>query len=147
MWKGKYEIKIVAIDGTPEKSHSKWCNTQKLKFLFVMLAESVHLLQAQGPCGSMSCVTRAIWSSKHGLQECYQYRLWNHYLVLDWAWFLNLLAIPFVFLAITFTVSGVQNNSEYSTCLLVSPKSTFVPSLPINGKYCHSASQFFHMPC
>jgi hypothetical protein len=44
------------------------------------------------------------------------------------------------------TVCGVQN-LEYSRGLLAFPKSTFMLSLPVNGKHGHSASDFVRMPC
>jgi hypothetical protein len=53
----------------------------------------------------------------------------------------------FISLAITFVISGVQYNSEYSRGLLGSCKSTFMPGLPVNVKCGHLAPDFAHKPC
>jgi hypothetical protein len=50
------------------------------------------------------------------------------------------MAYQFVPLAVIFAISGIQNKSKYSRELLGSSKTTFMPGLPVNGKYVYSAS-------
>jgi hypothetical protein len=56
----------------------------------------------------------------------------------------NLWAYQFVSLAITSTLSGVQNSSHYSRGLLGPSESTFLPGLPVNEKCGQSAPEFAH---